>query len=266
MFFTLHPYHTGSCLITCKFESNLDCSKHQVNPRVLGRPLFAQAEPKLYTVNAGDTLYIPAFHWHWVHSEGTPDAPQSVAVNLWTKHPHRAAVRPGCDLNNPTKKCGHDPFVIRNDAKGWGALKWSLDEIQHAVEANTDATNNGKDQAFAERLGSCASADHVYPEMYSLGIMRQSRFHAERSPPKPETLGDIMTAIKHIQEGQTCHCVIPFKLFTPGMAERGGIVAPSGARPPAAYATKQERFLWVTGGNVTSGLHFDQVLCAIQSV
>lgn len=33
----------------------------------------------------------------------------------------------------------------------------------------------------------------------------------------------------------------------------------NGARLSAALAAgKRERFLWITGGNVTSGLHFDQ--------
>jgi hypothetical protein len=49
-------------------------------------PRYQHAKGWAYTVNAGDTLYIPAYWWHWVRSEGAP----AVAVNVWTVRPYGA--------------------------------------------------------------------------------------------------------------------------------------------------------------------------------
>jgi len=95
--------------------------------------------------------------------------------------------------------------------------------------------------------------------MYTGGVMEASRFHADRAAPKPEGLGGIVKAIKNLEQGEACHCMLPIDIFPGDMVRQGGIVMPEGARPPAALAAgKRERFLWITGGNVTSGLHFDQ--------
>ena len=65
-------------------------------------------QPKLYSVERGSTLYIPAFYWHWVYSEGAADdddgGNESVALNLWTSQPHRHVLL--CLLRQLTLRIG----------------------------------------------------------------------------------------------------------------------------------------------------------------
>jgi hypothetical protein len=104
---------------------------------------------------------------------------------------------------------------------------------------------------------SCARADHLYPEMYSAGVAN-SPFHQESVPPRPKSFGDIAHAIANIREGECCHAVLPLETLPEEMV-RVGVPIPRGASPPSAHAGgRADRNLWVTGGNVTSGLHFDR--------
>ena len=233
-------------------------------------------QPLLYTINAGDTLYIPAFWWHWVMSEGDP---ASIAVNFWTNKPHRQIFLPGCDLAVPSKRCGHEPELLKGAAQDWPAMNWTVDFIRDQVRQHikqqaaeqpkgtgtgtgTGTVQHGSSTlapTSEQRFGSCATADHLYPEMYSAGVLDVSRYHQEAAPPIPASFDDIATAITQTRPGECCHAVLEQQAVVPPEVRRsGGIQRPVGALPPSANAGKAHELLWVTGGNVTSGLHFDQ--------
>eukprot|EP00729_Bicosta_minor_P015979 gene15979-3355_t len=176
-------------------------------------PEYSNAKPLLYTVNAGDTLYIPAFWWHWVMSEGDPE---SIAVNYWTAKPHHLTFLPGCKNDQLSRRCGHEPKLLVGNAADWNATNnWDVDFLEEqwawrvARDGHKSASARGSD-----RFGSCATADHLYPEMYSAGVLDVSKYHQRGAPPIPKSFGDIARGIQAL--------------------------------------------LWITGGNVTSGLHFDQ--------
>jgi hypothetical protein len=87
--------------------------------------------------------YIPAFWWHWVHSEGaSTDDAVSIAVNFWIKQPHHGIFVDGCNLLQPTRKCGHEPKYIAGDAASWPALNWTLEELADLVAAHDETTSN----------------------------------------------------------------------------------------------------------------------------
>ena len=150
-----------------------------------------------YTVNAGDTLYIPMQYWHWVFSESAVGEP-AIAVNVWTRMPHHGA----CNETGGDR-CGNEPQLIKGNALKWPAMKkWTLQQFEaweaernskgDAGKVNADRDSGidihgqsgvdmhnpkkgegemgthfpklvGKGVSLA--LGTCARSDHIYPEM-----------------------------------------------------------------------------------------------------
>ena len=94
--------------------------------------------------------------------------------------------------------------------------------------------------------------------MYSAGVLDVSRFHQEAAPPIPGSFDEVATAISNIKQGECCHSVLQQNMLSAETRRQGGIRPPQGAIPPSANAADAQKLLWVTGGNVTSGLHFDQ--------
>ena len=222
-------------------------------PRVDGArfPKYAHARGWAFTVKAGDTLYIPAYWWHWVRSDGSP----AVAVNVWTNRPHRNIFEPGCGPN-AEYKCGRVPTLIPGAAASWPArTKWTLPFIR-AQYYRARETEAAAGKPAPELLGTCASSDSIYPEMWGTRVMGVSPWHIRGAPPKPKAFGDFAAVIENKTLGDVCHLHLPLEHMPADMMQ--DISMPQGNRPPSAGAEAPVSMnLWITGGSLQSGLHFD---------
>ena len=186
-------------------------------------------------------------------SEGDPE---SIAVNFWTSKPHRQTFLSGCKNGQPSRRCGHEPKLFPGEAAGWPATNnWDVTFLEQQWEWRVARDGAG---SVRDRFGSCAAADHLYPEMYSAGVLDVSRYHQQGAPPIPKRFGDIAHAIRNSSRGECCHAVMSQSMLNPDAYSAGGVRPPPGALPPSANSGGIQALLWITGGNVTSGLHFDQ--------
>ena len=77
-------------------------------PYMLGTPAYTF--PAGFELDPGDTLYIPAQYWHWVHSDGF-----GMAVNIWTEEPHRHTAV---------------PRLYKAESSGWPSIaNWDPDRL-----------------------------------------------------------------------------------------------------------------------------------------
>ena len=214
-------------------------------------PTYARAQGWAYTLNAGDTLYIPAYWWHWVRSDGAP----TVAVNVWTNQPHCNIFEPGCSPD-ADYKCGRVPTLFPAAAAEWPARKkWTLPFIRSQYyRAREDEAALG--QQAPELLGTCAASDSIYPEMWGTRVMGVSPWHIRGAPPKPQSFDDFAAVITAQAAGDVCHLHLPLEHMPSSMMD--DIWMPRGNRPPATGARNPVSMnLWITGGSLQSGLHFD---------
>ena len=209
-------------------------------------PEYKHASALSYTINSGDTLYIPAYWWHWVYSSGDAEGLPSVALNMWTKRPHRYIFESGCDpaMNDLRSiKCGRVPSLFKNIAQHWPArTKWTLPYLKAQYEKQRRAELEQEDEAQrkedgpdqpnqqqgagigaaprAELFGTCTShTDYIYPEMWGARVMGSSPFHAAGAPPKPNSFGAFVNAIGNATNKEDrCHLHIPSSHFPRGMA------------------------------------------------
>lgn len=84
-------------------------------------PLFKKASPLRFTLNKGDSLYIPSNWWHWVKSYGD----RSISVNFWFK----------------TNTWTNDPPTKYSQNINWPAMsKWTN---QYLTETADKTSPNG---------------------------------------------------------------------------------------------------------------------------
>ena len=221
-------------------------------------PRYQYARGWAYTVNAGDTLYIPAYWWHWVRSEGSP----AVAVNVWTARPHHNIFEAGCNPSDTVHECGRVPTLFPQAAAAWVAKeKWTLAHIRRQYfQARATRAANGEESVanggVPELLGTCVAGDAIYPEFWGSRVMDASPLHVRGAPPKPKTFDDFADVISNSSVGDVCHLHIPLEHMPAGMVN--DFPAPQGMRPPSASAADAvSTNLWVTGGSLQSGLHYD---------
>ena len=89
-------------------------------------------------------------------------------------------------------------------------------------------------------------------------MMAASKFHATRAPRKPKSFAQIAAAIRTLGTGEACHSVLRPARLSPAMQEAAEATLPDAARAPSAgFTMRKRRVLWVTGGRLQSGLHFD---------
>lgn len=180
--------------------------------------------------------------------------------NLLQAKPHHLTFLPGCKNDQLSRRCGHEPKLFVGNAADWNATNnWDVDflEEQWAWRVARDGRKSARARG-SDRFGSCATADHLYPEMYSAGVLDVSKYHQRGAPPIPKSFGDIARAIRGVKSGECCHAVMQQSMLSPEAYTAGGLRPPRGALPPSANAGGIQALLWITGGNVTSGLHFDQ--------
>lgn len=65
-------------------ESTVYSRVHVLQPAARSFPLFAGANPREVTLEAGDVLYVPR---HWWHSVRTEESETSISANLWIDQP-----------------------------------------------------------------------------------------------------------------------------------------------------------------------------------
>jgi hypothetical protein len=129
--------------------------------------------------------------------------------------------------------------------------------------------------AAKELLGTCSGTNYIYPEMWGTNVTNISALHAHGAPPKPKSFDEFAkliaasmtstTSNSSANHGSTlagrardraCHLHLPMEQLHPALAN--DIVLPQGSRPPSATAANPASVnVWVTGGTVQSGLHFD---------
>ena len=61
-------------------------SVNVTHPDLARHPLLPSASPQLCTLREGETLLLPAFWHHEVHSEATAAGEVNVAVNHWFRN------------------------------------------------------------------------------------------------------------------------------------------------------------------------------------
>ena len=201
-------------------------------------------------------------------SDYTEPGEPTVAINMWTQNPHRGFSN--CNLTDEaTDICGSEPMFLRGHASQWPAVaKWTLPFLQQKAEehgaAGLAAEQNRADKSAPPAIqgsqfavGTCAKADHIYPEMF--------RRHV-RQPGSPDTHMLTIDAMRKAMDdlksgghkGFGCSGVAPLDRINPSLGKSDDIALPPWMLPPSSMAEKPQINLWITTGKVQSGLHFDE--------